>query len=186
MLRPLDKVDLELVLSWRNDPTVRQAMYSQHEVTWEEHQLWFQRMQVDKSKQWFLFLDCDGTPCAVVNFVSIDTVMKTAFWGFYADPNARSGTGMRMSLEALDKAFVELGFRKLNAEVLASNLRSLTMHKKIGFIQEGHFRDHFFDGKRYVDVVRLAILNKEWLLAKRKLQDSINQRMASIKDSRAT
>lgn len=182
MLRPLDKADLELVLSWRNDPAVRQAMYSQHEVTSEEHQLWFQRMQNDESKQWFLFLDHDGNPCAVVNFVSIDTFQKTAFWGFYADPNATPGTGMRMSLEALDKAYIELGLRKLSAEVLASNIRSLEMHKKVGFIQEGHFRDHFFDGERYVDVVRLAIFDKEWPLAKRNLQDRIIQWTTSSRD----
>jgi len=182
MLRPLDKADLELVLSWRNNPVVRQAMCSQHEITREEHHLWFQRMQKDERKQWFLFLDHDGKPCAVVNFVSIDKVQRTAFWGFYADPNARPGTGMRMSLEALDKAYIDLGLRKLSAEVLASNLRSLEMHKKVGFIKEGHFRDHFFDGERYVDVVRFAIFDKEWLLARRNLLDLINQWTTSSRD----
>ena len=175
MLKPLEESDLELILSWRNTLTVRQAMFTQHEVSRDEHQAWFHRMQADDTNRWFLFLDHESVPCAVVNFVSIEQVQRRAFWGFYTDPNARPGTGMRMSLEALDKAFVELGFRKLNAEALASNLRSLEMHKKIGFIEEGHFRDHFFDGKENVDVVRFGILEKEWPLAKRKLQDRINQ-----------
>ena len=175
MLRPLEKADLELVLSWRNAQAVRHAMYSQHEITWKEHQLWYQRMQMDESKQWFLFLDHEDAPCGVVSFVSIERVQKTAFWGFYTDPTAQPGTGMRMSLEALDKAFVELGLRKLNAEVLASNLRSLEMHKKIGFIEEGRFRDHFFDGESNVDVVRFGILHEEWPHAKGNLQDRISQ-----------
>jgi UDP-4-amino-4,6-dideoxy-N-acetyl-beta-L-altrosamine N-acetyltransferase len=184
MLRPLEETDLKLILLWRNALVVRQVMFTQHEISWDEHQAWFYRAQVDDSRQGFLFLDHENVPCAVVNFSSIDQVQKSAFWGFYANPDAKPGTGMRMSLDALDKAFVELGLRKLNAEVLASNQRSLEMHKKVGFIQEGYFRDHFFDGKKNVDVVRFGILHKEWPLAKQNLQDRINQYRMSVFEQR--
>ena len=174
MLRPLEESDLELILSWRNAPTVRQAMFTQHEISWDEHQAWFRNVQEDDTKRWFLFLDHENVPSAVVGFVSIEQVQKLAFWGFYTDPDAKQGTGVRMSLDALDKAFFELRLRKLNAEVLASNPRSIGMHKKIGFIEEGRFRDHFFDGKSNVDVVRFGIFHEEWALAKRNLQDRIS------------
>jgi UDP-4-amino-4,6-dideoxy-N-acetyl-beta-L-altrosamine N-acetyltransferase len=175
MLRPLEESDLKLVLTWRNAPVVREAMFSQHEISWEEHQAWFHRAQVDDSRQLFLFLNDDNFPCAVVNFVSINKVQKSAFWGFYANPGALPGSGLRMSLNALDKAFFDFGIRKLNAEVLASNLRSLKMHKKVGFCQEGYFRDHFFDGEKNVNVVRFGILQKEWPIARRNLLHRINQ-----------
>jgi UDP-4-amino-4,6-dideoxy-N-acetyl-beta-L-altrosamine N-acetyltransferase len=182
MLRPLENSDLELILSWRNTLTVRQAMFTQHEISWNEHQAWFRSSQADESKRLFLFLDHENAPCAVVSFVSIEQVQKLAFWGFYTDPDAKPGTGMRMSLEALDKAFDDLGLMKLHATVLASNLRSLEMHKKIGFTQEGCFRDHFFDGKSNVDVVRFGILHKKWLLARQDLQDRISQWAHASKD----
>jgi len=175
MLRPLEESDLKLILPWRNAPTVRQAMFTQHEISWDEHQAWFHRMQADETKQWFIFMDHEGVPSAVVSFVSIELTQKLAFWGFYSDPDAIPGTGMRMSLDALDKAFFELGLRKLNAEVMASNLRSLEMHKKIGFIEEGRFRNHFFNGESSVDVVRFGILHEEWPHVKRNLQDRISQ-----------
>ena len=183
MLRPLEESDLKLILPWRNAPTVRQAMFTQHEISWDEHRAWFHRMQADESKQCFLFLDHENAPSAVVSFVSIEQVQKLAFWGFYTDPYAKPGAGMRMSLDALDKAFSELGLRKLNAEVLASNRRSLELHKKIGFIEEGYFRDHFFDGESTVDVVRFGILHEEWALAKRNLQDRLSQWMRPSKDA---
>ena len=183
MLRPLEESDLELILPWRNALIVRQAMFTQHEISWDEHQAWFHRMQADESKQWFLFLDHENAPSAVVSFVSIEQIQKLAFWGFYTDPDAKQGTGVRMSVDALDKAFFELGLRKLNAEVLASNLRSLGMHKKIGFIEEGHFRDHFFDGESNVDIVRFGILYEEWALARRSLQDRMNQWTCASKDA---
>lgn len=179
MLRPLKESDLKLILSWRNEPTVRQAMFTQHEISLDEHQAWFNRAQVDDTKQLFLFLNDDNFPCAFVNFISIDKGQKSAFWGFYADPGALPGTGMRMSLNALDKAFFDLGIRKLSAEVLVSNVRSLKMHKEVGFIQEGYFREHAFDGKSNVDVIRFGMLRREWPLAKQNLQDRIS-RLAGV------
>lgn len=175
MLRPLEESDLELILPWRNALKVRRAMFTQHEISWDEHQSWFRRVQADDTKRVFLFLDHENAPCAVVSFVSIEQAQKLAFWGFYTDPDARPGTGMRMSLDALDIAFFQLGLRKLNADVLASNQRSLEMHKKIGFIEKGCFRNHYFDGKSNVGVVRFYILKKEWPLAKQKLQDRVGQ-----------
>jgi UDP-4-amino-4,6-dideoxy-N-acetyl-beta-L-altrosamine N-acetyltransferase len=175
MLRPLEKSDLELILRWRNAPTARKAMFSQHEISLEEHRAWFQRIQEDDTQQWFLFLDDDGFPSAVVNFIQIDQVQKKAFWGFYTKPESKRGTGLRMSLEALDKAFDNMGLEKINAEVLGSNLRSLDMHKKVGFIQEGCFRKHFLDGRKSVDVVRFGLLQKEWAQAKINLVDRISQ-----------
>jgi len=37
MLRPLEESDLELILPWRNASTVRQAMFMQHKISWDEH-----------------------------------------------------------------------------------------------------------------------------------------------------
>jgi len=162
LLRLLEKADLELILPWRNAPEVRLAMYSQHEITWEEHHAWFQRMQSDNCKQWFLHLNKNKEPIGVVYFTDIIKEQQTAFWGFYASPEATPGTGMRMSLDALSYAFNELNLQRLNADVLVSNPRSLEMHKKVGFIQEGRFREQYFNGKDRIDVIRLGMLASEW------------------------
>ena len=112
MLRPLEDSDLELILHWRNSPAVRQAMYNQHKISMVEHQVWYQRMQEDASAKWFLYLDQFDVPRGVVYFTAIDTLQSRAFWGFYASPEAPLGTGMRMSLDALNLAFGDLGLSK--------------------------------------------------------------------------
>lgn len=162
MLRPLKKADLELIFPWRNDQVVRYAMFSQHQITFREHQRWFERLKKDRSKRWFLYVNKDGVPNGVVYFTELDLAQGNAFWGFYTKPKATPGTGMLMSFDALDYAFNELSIQKLNAEVLASNPRSLKMQKNVGFIEEGRFREQYFNGKERIDVIRLGILESEW------------------------
>ena len=175
MLRPLEKADLEKILKWRNATNVRQSFYSQHEISWDEHQLWFQKMQADDTKCWYLYLSKGDKPNGVVYFTEWVRAQGTAFWGFYANPNATSGTGMRMSLAALNHAFSKLTIQKLNADVLASNPKSLTMHKNVGFIEEGCFRKQYFNGKERIDVIRLGMLASEWAKNRQMLKTIISR-----------
>jgi UDP-4-amino-4,6-dideoxy-N-acetyl-beta-L-altrosamine N-acetyltransferase len=173
MIRPLEESDLELILPWRNAPAVRQAMFTQHEISCDEHQAWFHLMQADDSKRWFLYLNENNQPSGVVYFTDLDPAQRSLFWGFYASPDSSPGSGLRMSLDALDKAFNELALEKLNADVLANNLRSLNMHKIVGFAEEGHFRKQFFNGEQRIDVIRFAILASEWPVCRQALKARI-------------
>jgi len=173
LLAPLRTSDLRLILQWRNASTVRQAMFTQHEISWHEHQAWFHDLQSDESKQWFLYLNKINQPSGVVYFTDIDTAQRSAFWGFYAGPDAPSGTGLRMSLDALDKAFNELALEKLNSDVLTTNLRSRDMHREVGFFEEGLFRKQFFNGCERIDVIRLGILASEWPVCRQELERRI-------------
>ncbi|MEA3641705.1 MAG: UDP-4-amino-4,6-dideoxy-N-acetyl-beta-L-altrosamine N-acetyltransferase [Lamprobacter sp.] len=118
-LHPLTEADLELILPWRNTPAVRRAMVSQHEISLDEHCTWFQRLRQDPSRRWYLYQDDSGTAQGVVYFTDLDPAQGTAFWGFYARPEAPAGTGLQILFAALDTAFGELALHKLSGEVLA-------------------------------------------------------------------
>lgn len=172
-LRPLAEEDLPLVLAWRNAPEVRRNMYSRHEITKEEHLAWFGRLQHDPQSRWFIHVDADGRSDGVVYFTQYQAVMGNAFWGFYSAPRSSPGTGTRLGLEAIDKALLEMKLHKLNAEVIGTNESSIRFHLKLGFQQEGLFRDFHFDGEKYVDVVRLGILATEWAVKREEIQSRI-------------
>lgn len=156
MLRILEEYDLECIFGWRNDLNVRSAMFSQHKISWEEHLTWFQRMKSDESKKWFLYLDDNDKPTGVVYFQNIDFLQSTAFWGFYSAIGARPGTGIRMSIDGLNKAFNEFGFERVNAEVLVKNVISMDFHKKVGFIADSDLSE------QRLDFIRLRMLASEW------------------------
>ncbi len=57
-LRPIEERDLRLVLDWRNSPKVHDMMLTDHEITWDEHYGWFQRMKEQTLKRNFVFEHC--------------------------------------------------------------------------------------------------------------------------------
>jgi UDP-4-amino-4,6-dideoxy-N-acetyl-beta-L-altrosamine N-acetyltransferase len=178
-LRLLVESDLAMVRAWRNAPEVRKSMYSTHEISETEHRAWFERIRNDSSSRWYVHHSCEGIADGVVYFTQYDVKRRSAFWGFYAAPDAAAGTGTKLGFDALNEAFNTLGLHKLNAEVLITNKKSLALHTKIGFVHEGIFRDSHFDGNCYIDVVRLGILASEWPAHKIEIQ----RRMDSFKPS---
>lgn len=182
-LKPLQETDLCLILPWRNDPAVRQAMFSQHEISYQEHQAWFLRTKNDPGAHWFIWHDADNVPQGVVYFTELDVKQKNAFWGFYTSPSAPPGSGTRMALEAIDYVLGEFSLIKLNSEVLASNTRSLIYHKKIGFIEGSCFREKHFNEAQHINVIRLCLLASAWPLHRLKLQSRIAGFDALVKNS---
>lgn len=161
MLRMLRSADLRMILNWRNAPHVRANMYNGHEIGWEEHQAWFQRMTVDSTRAWYVFSE-GGEDCGVVYYFDIDRSRRSASWGFYGGSEMRKGAALQLEACALDFAFSQMRLHKLSCEVIAFNRLVINIHKKAGFIQEGLLRDHHFDGSCFHDVVRLGVLESEW------------------------
>lgn len=161
LLRNIDVSELEMMLSWRNAPSVRSNMYTRHEISLEEHLSWWGRSSLRKDQQYFMY-EFEGRPTGIVGFTEVDIVQSIASWAFYAAPNAPKGTGSRMEFLALDYAFKDLCLHKLCCEVLAFNSAVIRLHEKFNFKVEGVLRSHHLVEDKYVDVYRLGILSPEW------------------------
>jgi UDP-4-amino-4,6-dideoxy-N-acetyl-beta-L-altrosamine N-acetyltransferase len=159
-VRLMTENDLEQVLSWRNHPDVRRYMYSQHEISLEEHTRWFSRVSQDPRRHLLVF-EIDRTPCG---FFQINKIASggIADWGFYAAPDAPKGTGRALGKAALRYVFDTLGLHKICGQVLACNARSIDFHQSLGFQREGFLRQQHFDGEKYEDVVCFGVLASEW------------------------
>lgn len=159
-IRTMTRSDLELVLSWRNHPDVRRYMYTQHEISLEEHQHWFKQTANNPSKHLLIF-ELAGVPLGFINFNRLNGG-GVADWGFYAAPSAPKGSGRQLGRAALDYAFSELKLHKVCGQALAYNERSINFHRSLGFQQEGILRDQHFDGEQYQSVVCFGLLRHEW------------------------
>lgn len=163
-LRDIQEDELEIMLEWRNAPSVRQNMYSQTEISLADHLDWWSKMAKNPNARYFMY-EYKSRPTGIVSFNDMDFKNGNSAWAFYASPSAVRGTGSRMEFLALDYFFSikEAVMHKLYCEVLSYNQPVITMHTKFGFQTEGIFREHYRLGSELVDIHRLAILRNEWM-----------------------
>lgn len=161
VLRDIEDAELELMLSWRNAPSVRENMYTRHEISFAEHLSWWVKTKNDPRHSYFMY-ESDTVPLGIVGFNNIDSENRNCSWAFYAATDAPRGTGSKMEYLAINYAFDELGLHKLQCEVLAYNEPVVRLHKKFGFSVEGVFKDQHRIKDRYVDIFRLALMRSEW------------------------
>lgn len=159
-IRHMVHADLEMVLAWRNHPDVRRNMVTHHEITPDEHQRWFERFLPDPKKHLLIF-EVNQQPLGFVNF-SETCNGGIADWGFYVAPYAPKGSGRQLGRAALNYAFTQVKFHKVNGQALAYNQRSIQFHQSQGFRQEGILRDQHFDGERFHNVICFGLLCPEW------------------------
>src|SRR5262249_45133126 len=150
--------------AWRNSPEVSAFMYTDHEISPEEHARWFAGIAGDAKRDYRIIV-VDGVPSGPANFYDIDRVQGRASWAYYlADPSVRGkGVGGYVEFRMIERAFGEmgqggLGLRKLWCEVLVTNEPVLKLHQKFGFRQEALFRAHIVKAGTPVDVVGLGLL----------------------------
>ena len=172
-LEPMREEHLKLVLEWRNRPEVRQHMFTQHVISWEEHMRWFKSLEGNPRMLYFVVY-ADNEPLGVVSFTEINRRDKNAFWGFYSGDMSRRGIGTQMEYLALEYAFEVLELEKLCGEILVTNKKVLDFHRKTSAMRvEGLLKKQFFNGESYVDVYRVALMRDEWL-------DSVKERAQQV------
>ena len=174
-LRPINEADLDLMLAWRNDPSIRSKMYTRDVIDRDDHLEWWTKTAQREDCAFFMYEDA-GTPFGVVSFTQIDRLNSNCSWAFYASPQAPKGTGSRMEYLALEKVFDELKLNRLRCEVLDFNKPVISLHQKFGFQIEGTYREHHLYDGQYVDVVSLGILAPEWA----EKRQSIHERLVRL------
>lgn len=106
-------------------------MHSQHEIGFDEHVRWFDRVSNDPDRSLLIAEDACG-PLGFVQFSGL-TSGTACEWGFYVVPGAPKGTGRRLGHAALAHAFVVLDVSRVVGEALAYNQASIRFHEQLGF-----------------------------------------------------
>lgn len=159
-IRALTSDDLPVVLTWRNHPDVRRFMFTQHEISLDEHRQWFAKTRTDPTRR-LLIVEDGRDPIGYVQFSSV-TCGGVADWGFYARPEAPRGSGYKLGVTALNYAFGSLNLHKVCGQAIDSNLASIAFHLRLGFAEEGMLRDQQrIDGK-YHSIICFGLLAHEW------------------------
>ena len=160
VIRKVSEDDLTMVLSWRNHADVRRYMFTQHEISLDEHRNWFAKASQDPSRC-LLIVEEAKQAIGYVQFSNVEDD-GVGDWGFYARPDVPKGAGRKLGVIALNHAFGPLKLHKVCGQAIASNQVSIAFHQRLGFQLEGVLRDQQHINGRYHSVHCFGLLSKEW------------------------
>jgi len=140
-MREATSDDLDMILQWRNSLETRRVMFTDHEISKNEHLKWWSNVQNDKTKKVLLFV-YDGKECGVINYFDIKQDGSSCHWGFYlSDKDFSAPVKMNIWLKlegcAIEFAFEKIKVRNLICETFDFNKPVLAVHKRFGFKETG-------------------------------------------------
>lgn len=97
---------------------------------------------------------------------SISRIHQTAEYGILLGESTEWGKGyaLEASLVVLNHCFRRLNLRKITLGVIAGNVGAVKLYKeKLKFVEEGLYRKHVFCDGKYMDVIRMATFNNQWI-----------------------
>ena len=176
-LRDITEADKEKLLNWRNQPEVRKYMYTDHIITEEEHDKWFNDVVLnDRScKYWIIVLD--GEDVGSVNLYYIDEKNSRCNWSFYIAKDTRGrGVGLYVEYSVLYYVFEVLKLNRIYGEVFSFNENAIKLFESSGFQIEGRFREHVVkDGIKH-DIICVGYLQSDWIKNKSKIEERLHKK----------
>jgi UDP-2,4-diacetamido-2,4,6-trideoxy-beta-L-altropyranose hydrolase len=133
-LRETDHSDERYLFGWRNHPKIREVSFNKSEITWRQHQDWFNALLSDSNRV-LLIGEYKNKPVGVVRF---DLENDTAEVSIYlVQEIGNDGLGMPLLKSAEKWIFKHRSeIKKLKAHVLENNEVSHRFFVKAGFVPE--------------------------------------------------
>jgi RimJ/RimL family protein N-acetyltransferase len=168
LLRPVKREDIRLLLKWYNDPEVTQYIARYLPTTETAAANWIEELARTKSNTDVAFVveagiagleeaigDCGLTQIDHRNQRAELSVVigQKHLWG--------KGYGTEAARLLIEYGFGELSLHRVTSLVLEFNERSIMLHRKLGFREEGRVRQSVFKRGRFWDTVVFGLLKEE-------------------------
>jgi len=125
----------EMVLAWRNHPNIKRWMYTQEDISLENHLNFIKSLENNNEKLYFLVKKEDEY-IGVIDFTDLHN--SHIYFGLYANPMTKVlGVGRILEQISIDYAFDVLKVNGLQLEVFADNIQVRNLHKKFNFKETG-------------------------------------------------
>lgn len=161
VLRPITDGDTDLIVAWRNTPSVMQNFIFREPFTPEMHRHWLATtVATGQVVQYIIEDKATGQAVGSVYYRDVDQANHSAEYGiFIGEPAARGkGFGTETARLFTQFGFETLGLHRISLRLLAENLPARRSYEKAGFVLEGIFHDMVVLDGRYRDVVFMAKL----------------------------
>lgn len=149
IIRRLTKDDLQLRVSWMNNPKVYNSMHFDTPVLMDNTIRWFEN-NVGNHRRADMAFEENGEVVAFGGLTNIDCEVKKAELYVFVNPEVhKSGIGTRATRALCHYGFNELELKKIYLETNEDNIAAQRVYQKCGFVLEGKLRNEYIskDGR---------------------------------------
>jgi len=128
----MNRYEQSYVLKMRNEHSVKRWMYSQQDISDQEHYNFIQKLNTNREALYFL-VKFKSTIVGSINFSNI-LANDSVHFGLFTNPFADlKGAGRILEAAGMEYAHSVLGIERLKLEVFSDNIRAINFYKKCGF-----------------------------------------------------
>lgn len=172
-LKYLDDETIKKIREWRNQSFVRELMYTQQEITEEEHNSFIDSFFKSEKRGLFVFY-LDDEPFGVYQYIYHPEGNYVTDGNYLIKQEYQDlGYGVIQVYFMNIIKFEYLKCHKSYAEMLANNKRVIMLNEKMGAHLEGVLREHYLIEGRYYDIYCYGQLEKEWIENRKKYENLI-------------
>lgn len=166
-LKGLERDDLADRHTWLNDKEVTYYFTNLGSLPLSYQKLlqWFEKISGSNQEIHFSVFLNDHTHIGGAQIKSIDWKNRSAEFGLFIGDKSQWGKGYcsQITQLLLDYSFQELNLHRIWLRVDQDNQAAIQCYKKVGFIEEGIFREEVYRSGAYRDTLVMSILQNEYL-----------------------
>ncbi|CCU83509.1 GNAT family N-acetyltransferase [Mesotoga sp. BH458_6_3_2_1] len=161
LLRPLSIKDTEFLLGIRNDLEFADEFFSDPPVYDFSHNSWLQSAAKNNIE---LIVEFKSERAGQIRLTDIDYRHQKAQFGILIAKDFQGkGIAFGSSKIFIEYVFRNLPINKIYLELFANNIPAFKLYEKLGFSEEGRFRQEYFKRGEFKDTIRMSILREKWI-----------------------
>ena len=169
ILRPVKRSDISYFLEWFNDPEVIQYLGMYLPMTEMSEEKFIEELGTTRARSDALFvievIEGNSTkPIGNCGLHGINSKDNHATFGIVIGEKDywSKSYGTEAARLLVNYGFQQLNLHRISSSAIAYNERSIKLHMKVGFREEGRVRQRMFKNGQYHDLVQFGILREEW------------------------
>ena len=169
LLRPVKRSDISYFLKWFNDPEIIQYVGLYLPMTEMSEEKFIEELGTTRARSDVILvieaIQGDSTkPIGNCGLHQISAKDHDAIFGIVIGEKGywSRGYGLEAAQLLINYGFQQLNLHRISSSAIAFNERSIKLHRKLGFREEGRLRQAMFKNGQYHDRVEFGILSEEW------------------------
>ncbi len=166
-LRELERKDLQIINTWRNDPELIQYLGAPYRF-----------INIDVDNQFYdgymasrnttvrcaIVTDKSDVILGLITLANVNYLNQTAVLHIMIGDKENHGKGIGTFAVStmVAHAFYNMNLRRVELNVLTSNERAIHVYEKVGFKREGLKRKAVYKNGEFVDMYSYAVLKEEF------------------------